>query len=217
MRRWWAPGTNSVSLESLDILGDSRTPPVSHWCQTQGSILPCEKSIQQSGEASGIMHIRNNIQDPLRCVGEDRFQRITGGQNPKSTQMRLDKTATHDLSSAQNVSSSTYPPRYIYHASRRLAPTAWRGLPILLVFESPANEVRSARAISTNKFDTHNKWAGVPFWKKWSKHVSCVIDQHKRRISCKSRPVLEKREKKPDGTGYLEAHSLDRIRAPVLI
>ena len=39
----------------------------------------------------------------------------------------------------------------------------------------------------------------------------------KRRTSYKSWPVLGRGEKKPDGVGYLEVHSLDRIRTAVLI
>jgi hypothetical protein len=70
--------------------------------------------------------IGNNIHHPCGQVRENGFQRITGiHKNKQAERGKNNKTTTYDLSTAQKVSSSTRPPRNIYHMRRVLAITAW--------------------------------------------------------------------------------------------
>lgn len=67
----------------------------------------------------------DGIYHSCRQVGEDRFQRIAGAQNIRKSEKGDNETVTYDLSTAQKVSSSTLPPRSMYHRRRVSAITAW--------------------------------------------------------------------------------------------
>jgi len=72
------PESKSKSKPSGD-LGDSGTPLVSHWGQTGGSLLPCRQKLQEEIEMLEAVPITNCIHHSDGQVGEDDFQRVTGG------------------------------------------------------------------------------------------------------------------------------------------
>jgi hypothetical protein len=124
----WRVDRHLAQPKSLTCLGDGRTPLVSHWSQIHRSFLPCCQKLQEEVEMLETRSVGNNVHHSCRQMYEDGFQRITMIANIQRAERKDDEVNAYDLSTAQKVSSSTCPPRNIYHMRRVLAIISWRSL-----------------------------------------------------------------------------------------